>query len=192
MQGFGEALRAPAGYPSAPGYVRQLPNVEDPEHLIETWTDAPMPVGWATLPFDSGIRMRWISERIAAQEPISEAEVIAHAYQQAHPDWVIPLPDRLPMIELTGVVPFETAVFLLPDVQPIADVLQGSTVSPHALKPRMLVLLPEELRFYVVYQVTLSMHYEPGVERGVRLRLEHGWNLGHGTSPAAFDPARSA
>ena len=175
MQAFGEALRAPPGYPKLPGYVRQLPNVEDPEHLIAQWTDAPLPAGWGTLPMESGIRSRWVFERIAAEEPISEADVIAHAYQQAHPAWVIPLPERLPIVELTGVVPFETVTFLLPDVQPVVDVLQGTTASPHPLAPRMLVLLPEELRFYLVYQVSLTLRYEPGVERGARLRIEHGW-----------------
>jgi len=179
MRGFGEALRAPEGYPKLPGYIRQLPNVEHPERLISQWSDAPLPAGWATLAFDSGIRSRWVFDRIAAERPISQDEVIAHAYQQAHPDWVIPLPPKLPIVEMKGVVPFETATFLLPDLQPVADVLHGTTVNAHALAPRMLVLLPEELRFYMVYQCVLKLPYVAGKERGVRLRIEHGWTPGN-------------
>jgi hypothetical protein len=37
---------------------RPLPNIEDPEHLVENWDDHPEPVGFGACPISSGLRLK--------------------------------------------------------------------------------------------------------------------------------------
>jgi hypothetical protein len=176
MAGLGQALRAPAGYPRVDGHVRQLPNIEYADRPIKTRRDAPPPAGWATVPPDIGLGVKWALDRVRAEQPIEQREISTRIYYRAHPDWIIALPAPAAQVEMVGVFPFERASFSLPRLRPVADVLVGAHSHVLPLVPQMLVLLPEELRFYIVYRVIAALDFRRGEERGVRLRLEPRWS----------------
>jgi hypothetical protein len=176
MSDLGQALKAPEGYPKLLDNVRPLPNLEHPDHPIKTCTDAPPPVGWAAVPPGMGLRHKWALDRIAIEEPITQEEIISHAYLRAHPDWIIDLPEAAALIEMVGVVPFETVVFRLPRMRPVVDILSGTVTFSSPLEPQTLVLLPDELRFYVVYRTILPVQFRPNEDRGMRLRTEERWS----------------
>jgi hypothetical protein len=183
MKGLGEALRSPAGYPRIANYVRHLPNLEDPKQPIRRWEDAPTPAGWATVPPTIGLRMKWVADRVAAKQPVSEEEAVAHAYHRAHPDWIIPLPPANAPVEMVGVLPCERVTFRLPRLRPVVDISNESGTHTSPLVPQMLVLLPEQWRFYLVYRTVVSLVFRPGDERGLRLRTEERWGSDDDDSP---------
>jgi len=75
---LGGLLKAPPGYPTLPaGYVRRLPNLEDPRAPIAPLEDAPLPRGWATVPIDAPI---WAA-RQARGKPQATASVAARRNQ---------------------------------------------------------------------------------------------------------------
>jgi len=175
LKGLGEALRAPPGYPRIPGYVRRLPNLEDPRNPIRRWEDAPTPVSWATVPLDLGLRMKWLTDRIRDEQPYTEEEAVARAYHRAHPDWIIPLPPPSAVVELLGLLPTERVSFRLPRIRPVVDILNQPHKFSAPLVPQMLVLLPDEGRFYLVYRTIASLDFVPQADRGLRLRTEDRW-----------------
>jgi hypothetical protein len=183
MKGLGEALRAPAGYPKLPNYVRQLPNLEDPGQPIRRWDDAPTPVGWATVPPTIGLRMKWALDRVRAEQPITEEEAVAHAYHRAHPDWVIPLPPPSTVVEMIGLCQSEQVTFRLPRLRPVVDILNRDRTHVSPLVPQVLVLLPEQWRFYLVYRTVVSLDFRRGEDRGLRLRTEDRWSSDDGGAP---------
>ncbi|MGD0837523.1 MAG: DUF2169 domain-containing protein [Polyangia bacterium] len=187
MKGLGESLRAPPGYPKLGNYVRHLPNLEDPRMPIRRWEDAPTPVGWATVPPTIGLRMKWVMDRIQAKQPFTEEEVVAHAYHRAHPDWIIPVPPPSAEVEMIGVLPCEKVTFRLPRLRPVIDILNGPSTHISPLVPQMLVLLPEQWRFYLVYRTVVSFVVRPHEDRGLRLRTEERWSANDdGFSRPAF------
>jgi hypothetical protein len=176
MKNLGEALRAPTGYPMIPDYIRRAPNVEDPAQLIQHSTDAPTPAGWGAVPTEMGLSVKWALDRIAAQQPATQEEVTTHAYHRAHPDWIIPLPPALSELEMVGVVPYESVRFRLPRLRPVVDILTDAKTYACPLLPQVLVLLPEESRFYLVYKTIVAIAFKPGDDRGLRLRTEERWS----------------
>jgi hypothetical protein len=175
MKHLAAELKAPPGYPQLPNHVDRLPNLEHPDAPIRTRADAPAPVGWGTLPHDSGLKVKWALDRVAAEQPIEQDEIIDRAYLQAHPDWVIPVPPTAALVELQGVVPWGSLVFRLPRLRPVIDIHNGGATQARPLAPQMLVLLPDELRFCVLYRATVALEFQPGDDRGLRLRTEERW-----------------
>jgi len=174
---LGKAFRAPPGYPRLrPDYVRALPRCEHPDHPIRTWTDDPLPYCWATMPTDIGLHARLASDHMRTRkEPLSQADMLAHIYHRAHPDWVLPplAPDA--RVSLKGATPSGPWAFTLPRLRVAADYVLGERRGTRNLTPHMLVLLPEESRFYIVYRHFFTMKIEGPCERSFRLRLDEGW-----------------
>jgi len=179
------AWRAPPGYPIFDA-VRRLPNLESPDAPIERWEDAPAPVCWAPVPWDSALR----------REPAAELEALANEgaepatrelpplsaltaasnrpkYHRAHPDWIIDRPPPGTRVELSGMTldsaPF---AFQLPDVRVYVDYTTGRYAGTRELAPQVLVLLPEERRFYVVLRHAFTVTPHPDAEQSMRLRVE--------------------
>ena len=59
--------------------------------------------------------------------------------------------------------------------QVLADYQVGDRSGTLELEPQMLVLLPEESRFYLVYRKVFNFQDKPKIERSMRLRLQEGW-----------------
>ena len=168
-----KALRSPAGYPVFE-QIRRLPNIEDPAAPIRSWDDAPAPVCWGTVPPQSTLQ----AERCVARTDEAGAlpiEMLESAYHRAHPMWVIAVPPAGATIALHGLSPDgELVSFRLPALRVFADYVVGARTGTCELAPQLLVLLPEDRRFYVVFRHSYTFAYPSG-ERSMRLRVEDGW-----------------
>jgi uncharacterized protein DUF2169 len=199
---IGQMLRAPPGYPRLEGYRRQLPNLENPGALIEKWADAPEPVGWAPVHLDTAVNqlplIRRESSRLAQDGAGGEANPQRRyddllrdvapdganpdsadpesALHRAHPDWVIDTPPEKAMIRLENLLAGAPNVeFPLPALRVIADYEIYGREGSRELRPHALVLLPEQLAFYLVYRLAFTFANGPASERSFRLRTEVGW-----------------
>lgn len=168
-------IGVPKGYPLL-AVDRALPNLEDPDALIRSRQDAPDPVGWATVPMGMGLgslrHIRELQEHGEIRDPRrSEIEL----YHRAHPHWVMGLPSAGAEVILEGLTPEGQIGFRLPELRMVADYVLGERMGTRELVPQMLVLLPEERRFYLVYRKAFTAEVEPDMERSFRLRLDEGW-----------------
>lgn len=173
---YAKALRAPPGYPKLIGFRRELPNIEDPERLVAQATDAPPPVCWATMPSDIGFMTKSAYDSMqAAGKPETMAQVLSRYYHRAHPDWVMALPAAGSGVELSGMTPDRPLAFQLPQLRVMADYELGPRQGVRELEPHLLVLLPDERRFYLVYRHFFTFQASPNELRSFRLRLAEGW-----------------
>jgi len=65
--------------------------------------------------------------------------------------------------------------FSIPPLRVIADYVLGNRVGTRELVPQLMVLLPEQMRFYIVYRASFTLETTAGMERSFRLRTTHGW-----------------
>ncbi|MBL4682989.1 MAG: DUF2169 domain-containing protein [Nannocystaceae bacterium] len=170
------AFKAPAGFPFLK-YERPLPNLENPAALIQDWNDAPDPHCWATIPTDIGFMMSELIHHFEQHKwPLGRDRTTPMMYQRAHPDWIIDVPPAGAPIIMKGLHPEVDAVtFGLPQVRVLADFELGERTGTRELVPHMLMLLPDEQRFYIVYRHHFKMKTDPEMERSFRLRIEGGW-----------------
>jgi len=171
---LGGLLRAPSGYPKLPGgYVRPLPNLEDPAAPIARWEDAPRPMSWATVPADVPI---WATRPISHAAPAESHELPAAIGYRAHPDWVIPLPSAAPRLRLENLLPSTPVLEMsVPDLKVVADYTLGGRMGSRPLLPHTLVLLPDQARFTMVYRLPFNFQFATGDDRELRLRVESKW-----------------
>lgn len=174
VEGLRETFSPPPGYPKFDP-VRPLPNLEDPKALIANWDDLPRPLCWATLPMDLGPHVARLGTTGQAADGTPAMEVGPGAFHRAHPDWVIPLPKAGSAVVLDGLTADELVAFHLPRLRVLVDWIVGGETGTSELVPQMLVLLPEQRRFYLVYRFVAAMAFQPEVERSLRLRLAEGW-----------------
>ena len=180
---LGISFKAPKGYPSLPSnYVHRLPNLENPRALIARPADAPEPTCWATVPIDAPV---WAFRKVKemASQPkgksyptkMPEQVPLAVSYR-AHPDWVIPIPKTVPKVRMENLLESTRALeFTLPSLSVVADYTIGGRQGSRSMLPQMLVLLPDQGRFYIVYRLPFQFDFQPGDERGFRLRIEQRW-----------------
>ncbi|MEO7329145.1 MAG: DUF2169 domain-containing protein [Minicystis sp.] len=170
-----QLFQVPPGYPQYDA-LRRLPNVEDVKAPISRWDDAPRPVGWAAVPMSIGLHALRIVGRDPRDAARPDPEAFApDVFHRAHPDWVIALPKRGSTVTLEGLTPEPRVSFALPALRVHADYLVDARVGTLDLAPQMLVLLPEERRFYLVYRALFSMEVHPDQARVMRLRVSPGW-----------------
>jgi hypothetical protein len=182
---LGTLLKAPRGYPTLPaGYVRPVPNLEDPRAPIARWEDAPLPVCWATVPIDVPI---WTARQARENPspppppPLAELkrELPSVANYRAHPDWVIPMPPTAPRLRLENLLAATPVLEMaVPEFGVVADYTIKGRIGRRSLMPHTLVLLPDRARFYVVYRLPFNFEFQPGDEREFRLRTEPRWFSG--------------
>jgi hypothetical protein len=180
---LGISFKAPKGYPSLPAnYIRRLPNLENPKTLIARPVDAPEPTCWATVPIDVPI---WMARKLKAlaSEPkntpaptkMPEQLPLAVSYR-AHPDWVIPIPKAAPKVRMENLLESTRVLeFTLPGLSVVADYTINGRQGSRPMVPLTLVLLPDQGRFYIVYRLPFQFNFEPGDERGFRLRIDQTW-----------------
>jgi hypothetical protein len=179
---LGTLLKAPSGYPTLPaGYMRHLPNLEDPRAPIARWEDAPLPSCWATVPIDVPIwAIRQAREKPAPPPPPPlekiKRELPSAVNYRAHPDWLIPLPPSAPRLRLENLLAGTPVLEMsMPNFGIVADYTVNGRISGRSLMPHTLVLLPDRGRFYVVYRLPFNFQFQPGDEREFRLRTEPRW-----------------
>ena len=198
---FAESLArhvgAPPGYPLLEDYQRRLPNLEDPKALIDGPGDAPEPVGWAPAPADIAVNHLALIRRESAKARAGQtgsvfevppaADRAAHdpvadpdeGQYQAHSDWVIDTPAAGARVRLEHLLPEAQVVeFPVPPLRVIADYEIYGRAGERELRPVMLVLLPDERAFYIVYASNFSFERGPATERAFRLRTATGWYQG--------------
>jgi hypothetical protein len=178
IQAQARLFQVPPGYPQYDA-LRRLPNVEDARAPITRWEDAPRPAGWAAVPISTGLHtLRAVGgegKEISRDDPAAFGPAVFH---RAHPDWVIALPKRGSVVTMEGLTPEPRVSFALPALRVQADYLVDGRVGTLDLAPQLLVLLPEERRFYLVYRTLFSMEVQPDQERVMRLRVSPGWYEG--------------
>ncbi|HWO08735.1 MAG TPA: DUF2169 domain-containing protein [Polyangiaceae bacterium] len=192
----GVMLRAPQGYPRLGDYRRRLPNLEDPRALIQDWSDAPEPVGWAPVYLDTAVGqlplIRRESQRLERDRARGEDDPQRRhdellrtpdpdvdpdsSLNRAHPDWVIDTPPEKALIRLENLLSDAPLLeFPLPALRVIADYVIYGREGSRELRPQALVLLPEQRSFYLVYRLIFTFENGPASERSFRLRTEEGW-----------------
>jgi hypothetical protein len=171
-----EGIGVPAGYPRFDPR-RLLPNLEHPQQLIRSWSDTPRPYTWATVPLSSVLHVeRGLVVDPNAADPDVQVMVSDGFYHRAHPDWVIDLPEPEAVVTLYGLTAGQPVLsFRLPLLRVLGDYIMGSESGTFELAPQMLVLLPDEMRFYLVYRRVFGVPFVPEQERSMRLRTEPGW-----------------
>jgi hypothetical protein len=170
---FGKLLECPKGYPRLPE-VRPLPNLEDPARPVQQWQDAPVPACWATVPMTTWLHVeRGIASPGAPGEP--SLELTPGIHHRAHPDLVIQRPAAGATVEVDGVRPEGPWRFALPRLRVLVDYTVGTATGTDELMPHMLLMLPEERRFVLVYRRVFEFPFAGGDERGVRVRTAEGW-----------------
>jgi hypothetical protein len=175
-----EQLRAPAPFPLFAA-ERPLPNVERPDRLITRWSDVPPPASWATVPLDSALQALRTFDLPAdhTMPPDLQAALSASRFFRAVPEWIVPVPPAGAPISMENLYRWSARVRIpLPQVQVFADYQVGARAGTLELEPQMLVLLPEQSRFYVVYRKVFNFQDAPDIERSMRLRAESGWYAG--------------
>ena len=169
-------FKTPDGYPRF-SEIRPLPNIEDPDHLISSPEDAPVPAYWATVPMSTAIHA-FRSMGLSAQD-LKDPDILtnkpdigptAKLWNRAHPslDLDIQLAPGMAVI-MDGLYPEGALQFNVPQWDIGADVLLNDKWVGVRLRPDTLVLLPEEKRFYIVYRFNFNYEYIAGTERTVRL-----------------------
>jgi hypothetical protein len=172
-------LNPPKGYPQYEG-IRLLPNIENPRSLITKWDDAPQPASFATVPLSTALHMNRAIDLEEGETPtLDDPPFTAATFHRAHPECVMSLPAPDATVRLEGVTPGGKLEFKLPQIQVFADYQLGMETGTMPLAPHMLVLLPEEMRFYIVYRNRMYMDLADEDERGVRIRIEKGWFQPH-------------
>ena len=175
IQHLTKTLNPPKGYPQYQG-IRLLPNVEHPMRLIARWEDAPLPASFAAVPLSTALHMnRAIDIKEGETPTLEDPPFTAAIFHRAHPECVMPLPMPDATVRLEGVTPGGQLEFNLPQIQVFADFQFGTETGTMPLVPHMLVLLPEEMRLYIVYRNRMYRDLSDADERGVRIRLEKGW-----------------
>jgi hypothetical protein len=171
---MGAWLKAPSGFPKLPdGYVRALPNLEDPAAPIAHWDDVPPPLCWATVPVDVPLWTDRMAKKLAAAP---EEKLPKLAGYRAHPDWVIPAPASAPRLRLQNLVEGRPVFELqVPDFGLVADYTVNRRLGSRPLWPHTMVLLPDQGRFTITYRLPFNFQFEPDDEREFRLRLEPKW-----------------
>jgi hypothetical protein len=114
----------PIGFPGNPdgkGYVtsadtaegKALPNIEDPDHLVQRWEDQPQPVGVCPCPPTCGPR---VLGRVVFDDSTGQlVEIKPIFFNHAFPRMIAPFLSAGDAIRVTGVRPGEPVAFILPD-----------------------------------------------------------------------------
>ena len=170
----GVAFQCPEDYPQFEP-VRSLPNIETAEERVTHWADTPLPVCWATVPQSSGLlleRFKRSCERRGEKHVLFGAPEMNH---RAHPDWVIESPPPAAPVRMEGVSKRGFIGFRIPEIRVVAELKDGSRIQKIELHPRSLVLLPEQMQFYLTFRAVRNFVSREGETRIARIRVLKGW-----------------
>ena len=181
--GHAKALDYQVPYPynlEGKGYVLEeshaegvaLPNIEDPDALIQSWEDRPIPAGFAPVPLSS---MFTVDRGIVFDSEKNEQLVKPDVFQSAHPKLIFQTLLAGTEIVLEGCSPDSPIAFRVPDLQAAVSVqLEENTYHP-AGKVDTLCLMADERRFYLIHRTPFKYPFIPEQIRIARLKVErHG------------------
>jgi hypothetical protein len=95
---------------------------------------------------------------------------------RAHPEWIIDRPQPAAPIAMENLLPDARQLqFPLPQLRVVADYTLAGRQGQRDLALQVLVLLPEEKRFYLVYRTPFTFDPSKAEGRAFRLRIEQGW-----------------
>jgi hypothetical protein len=177
------AMGAPDDYPILE-MNRPLPNLESPDERITSPEDRPLPWCWAPVPKDALVRqaavLRSLGQGDHDRPPTDEErrDLLLATLRQAHPSWQIDRPTAGARIDLEGMLADGALSVSLPSLRIFADYVAGDRRGSRELTPQSLTVLANEKRLCLLYRAAFQVDYEPGVERGFRLRLAEGWHGG--------------
>ena len=177
------------GFPANPegrGFVRDadaalgqlLPNLEDPDHLIESWRDQPTPVGTGPYPRDWQLRMERAVDYDLGPPPVIR-EIKPAYFNNAHPDMIIPrAPVAGELVDLSGVrTGGERLRFAMPDVTLHVYVQLGCRRYVFPAHLDAILILSEEARVVIAWRCCIRYRLVPLERRAAVLRT--------GPAPAA-------
>jgi len=171
----GKAFQCPNDYPKFEP-VRSLPNIETTEEKVIRWSDTPLPICWATVPQSSGLlfeRFKRSCERRGEKHVLLGAPEMNH---RAHPDWVIDTPPASAHVRIEGACKQGLIEFFIPEMKVVAELKDGNRIQKIELHPRSLVLLPEQMRFYLTFRAVRNFESREGETRKARIKVLKGWD----------------
>ena len=181
IEELGKYLASPDGYPKYQ-YDHRLPNIEDPEELIRSPDDCPVPRCWATCDLSSGILLERFFKK-AKEKGIPEDQVhqlirigSSLLLHRAHPDWIIPIPVEGATVELKGMTRDLIWSFKLPSFQVQMEVLVGEHKRVIDLYAAALFLMPDLKKFSILYRGAIDYRYREEETRSSRVRTVNGWS----------------
>ncbi len=167
----------PHGYnPGGKGYVMQedhadgveLPNIEDPQHLIQTWEDQPQPASFAPVALET---LFTVDRGIEYDEETKQQRVKPEFFQNAHPDLVFQELEPGTPITLEG-MSAEPFAFSVPCVDVAVTVDLGENSYQPAGKLDTLCILPDERRLFVIHRTPFKYKVVPEELRVTRLAVK--------------------
>lgn len=168
-RGLATHLGVPDGFPRWEP-LRPLPNLEHPAHRVTAYSDQPDPCCWAPRPV---IMLRREEPRGLPEEIIERGVSDLHrGFYRSAREMVLPAAPLGARVRVSGVRPTGDWGFAIPPGEVFADYVLGDRTGTKPLVPQMLVLLPEQSRFYVVYRMDFRMRVRERDERSFRLRWE--------------------
>jgi hypothetical protein len=175
VEGLRQTFTPPNGYPQYDS-TRPLPNLEDPAALISKWDDVPRPICWSTVPLDLGLHAVRSIDPVETHKVLSGTSVRSALFHRAHPDWVISVPPVEAVVVADGLTAEGPFAFAIQKLRVLVDWIIHKEHGTSELVPQMLVILPDQKRYYLVFRCLVDVAFHPEVERSVRLRLAEGWN----------------
>jgi hypothetical protein len=178
---FGGTARTDAGVrmpfsdnPVGRGYVllkedaegTPLPNIEEIDQPMKSWSDTPLPAGLAPLSRQTTMRGQ---RGITVNAESKTAIVDASAFCFSHPRMCLPAYLDGAEVELTGVSQKGRMVFRLPDFRYWLRVQLGACRYQLPIVPDTLYLLPEEEKVTVVGRRTFLYQFLPERRRAVHV-----------------------
>lgn len=143
-----------------------LPNIEDPDELIQNWKDQPTPGGFAPLPRFSSLRgLR--GARVDLEQKQTTIEPLY--FNSAHPKMMLP---ELPLGaegEVQGMTREGVWRFKLPELYISVVVSLGGATSRFLMRPDTLCLMPDDKRFFLLLRHAFVYPFIPEQKRVTHL-----------------------
>jgi hypothetical protein len=178
--GTAEALGYETPYawnPGGKGYVLEekyadgspLPNVEDPEARIASWSDQPTPAGFAPVPLAS---LFTVDRGVEISEDRSSQRVKPDVFQAAHPRLVFPDVPPDTRIWLHGMGPEGRLGFAMPRIEARVEASFDDERYPVEGRVDTLCILADEARCFVLHRSPFKYRMVPEQLRVTTLHVD--------------------
>jgi len=150
-QGYAMSAESAAG--------KSLPNIEDPEHLIQKWDDQPEAVGVCPCPLDCAPRVlgRVAFDRLSGEMTELKATFFNHAF----PRMIVPTLEAGATIRVAGVSAAGPVQFTLPPTPIKARVHVGSNRDERPVPIDQVGIEPDNNRVFVTYRYPFRYRMVP-------------------------------
>ncbi len=146
-----------------------LPNLEDANHPIQTWTDRPVPAGLAPLPRRSSLRGPR-GYRVDLTTGTTVMDPLAFCF--SHPQLMLPNYPAGELFNLTGMGLREKLSFVVPAIALSIQLRLGDREHVLPLTPDTFIVFPDQARFYVVARCAFVYQFIPERLRQITLSTD--------------------